>query len=160
MGILVAAVIVAAILGVGASVRIGGADMPVLISTLNATAGFAAAFCGIILESYLLVAAGATVAASGSVLTQVMCKAMNRNIFQVLTGIGSPSSTPRKTATVKALDQPAAPAAPEPAAAPTDPLSRAAQALRGAKRAIIVPGYGMAVAQAQFELVNLARKLP
>lgn len=158
VAILAAAIVVAAVLGVGASMRIGGADMPVLISTLNATAGFAAAFCGIILGSYLLVAAGATVAASGSVLTQVMCKAMNRNLFQVLTGVGSPSHPARKVAgaaTIEATPENTAPAAEHAA----DPRAAAAEALKNARRAIIVPGYGMAVAQAQFELVSLARKM-
>jgi NAD(P) transhydrogenase subunit beta len=158
VAIMAAAIAVAAALGVGASVRIGGADMPVLISTLNATAGFAAAFCGIILGSYLLVAAGATVAASGTVLTQVMCKAMNRNLFQVLTGVGSPSHPVRKVAgdaTIEATPENTAPAAEHSA----DPRAAAAEALKNARRAIIVPGYGMAVAQAQFELVSLAKKL-
>ncbi|MCP4627123.1 MAG: NAD(P)(+) transhydrogenase (Re/Si-specific) subunit beta, partial [bacterium] len=68
------------LLGVLFSIRIGGADMPVLISSLNATAGFAAAFCGILIQNRLLVACGATVAASGSILTHVMCKAMNRDL--------------------------------------------------------------------------------
>lgn len=58
--------------------------MPVLISFLNATAGLAAAFCGVIIHNRLLIACGATVAASGSILTHVMCKAMNRNLLQVL----------------------------------------------------------------------------
>ena len=185
VGILVAAIVAAAVLGVVAAIRIGGADMPVLISTLNATAGFAAAFCGIILSSYLLVAAGATVAASGSVLTQVMCKAMNRSLLQVFAGV-RPAATQRSS---RPAPGPAAEPAPGPVAAEppfetlvessggppvgssagpsaqpsslahADPQTAAVEALRNAQRAIIVPGYGMAVAQAQFELVSLAKKL-
>ncbi|MBW2655806.1 MAG: NAD(P)(+) transhydrogenase (Re/Si-specific) subunit beta, partial [Deltaproteobacteria bacterium] len=64
--------------GIIFSIRIGGADMPVLISFLNATTGLAAAFCGMIIENKLLISCGATVGASGSILTYVMCRAMNR----------------------------------------------------------------------------------
>jgi len=75
-------------MGVGLvfSVRVGGADMPVLISFLNATAGFAAALCGIVIQNRLLIACGATVAASGSILTRMMCVAMNRSLVDVLIG--------------------------------------------------------------------------
>ena len=172
VALLVAAVVVTAVLGVGAAVRIGGADMPVLISSLNATAGFAAAFSGIILGSYLLVAAGATVAASGSVLTHVMCKAMNRNLFQVFAGTGRAAakdggmseSLVRAGAAAVAVGGATAGAASAPSAAaqesaPADPYVVGAEALKGARSVIIVPGYGMAVAQAQFELVSLAKKL-
>jgi len=184
VGILVAAIVAAAVLGVVAAIRIGGADMPVLISTLNATAGFAAAFCGIILSSYLLVAAGATVAASGSVLTQVMCKAMNRSLLKVFAGVrpasqqssrpagepapGPTAAGPSIEAIVEssggALVGSSAESSAEPSAEPSspthaDPQAAAVEALKNARRAIIVPGYGMAVAQAQFELVSLARKL-
>ncbi|MCA1786598.1 MAG: NAD(P)(+) transhydrogenase (Re/Si-specific) subunit beta, partial [Desulfobacteraceae bacterium] len=78
--------------GIVFSIRIGGADMPVLISFLNATAGVAAAFCGMIIENQLLIACGATVAASGSILTHVMCKAMNRSLFHVFV----PEKAPEK----------------------------------------------------------------
>jgi len=74
----------AAILGILFSIRIGGADMPVLISFLNATAGIAAAWCGIAMQNRLLITFGATVAASGSILTHVMCKGMNRGLLKVL----------------------------------------------------------------------------
>lgn len=201
VALLVAVVVVLIALGVLVAVRVGGADMPVLISTLNATAGFAAAFSGIILESYLLVAAGATVAASGSVLTHVMCKAMNRRLLQVFTGIrrtqrpaAAPVPRPAPTSYAASASAPApaaaaagagagfslpispmeggagaalaavppdgerAPAAPAGAAAP-DPFQVAAAVLKDVRRAIVVPGYGMAVAQAQSELVSLARKL-
>jgi len=87
-----AAIISAIVLGIVFAVRVGGADMPVLISFLNATAGLAAAFCGIIIGNRLLIACGATVAASGSILTYVMCAAMNRGLSKVFVGIGAPSA--------------------------------------------------------------------
>ena len=77
-------ILLSILLGTVFAIRIGGADMPVLISFLNATAGLAAAFCGVIIQNRLLIACGATVAASGSILTQVMCQAMNRQLFRVL----------------------------------------------------------------------------
>jgi len=179
LALLAAALIVTAVLGFGAAVRIGGADMPVLISTLNATAGFAAAFSGIILGSYLLVAAGATVAASGSVLTHVMCKAMNRSLFRVFTGVrpvtGKGASAKDNPPQVggNGVDASADCGTHSGYAAPiglrasielagrveADPYAAAVEALKSARSAIIVPGYGMAVAQAQFELVSLAREL-
>ncbi|RLC09516.1 MAG: protein PntB, partial [Deltaproteobacteria bacterium] len=76
-------ILLSVLFGIVFSIRIGGADMPVLISFLNATAGVAAAFCGMIIENKLLISCGATVAASGSILTHVMCRAMNRSLFRV-----------------------------------------------------------------------------
>ncbi len=170
-------------LGVLVSIRVGGADMPVLISTLNATAGFAAAFSGIILESHLLVAAGATVAASGSVLTHVMCKAMNRRLYQVIAGVRRAAAAPGTPARPLAAEEKAAasrvdfdpglacdagpvaadavePLRASPASADAkDPFGQAARVLKDVRRAIVVPGYGMAVAQAQSELVSLTRRL-
>ncbi|MDZ7666824.1 MAG: NAD(P)(+) transhydrogenase (Re/Si-specific) subunit beta [Desulfotignum sp.] len=71
------------VFGILFSMRVGGADMPVLISFLNATTGLAAALCGMIIENQLLIACGATVAASGSILTHMMCRAMNRSLYHV-----------------------------------------------------------------------------
>jgi NAD(P) transhydrogenase subunit beta len=148
------------LLGILVAIRIGGADMPVLISFLNATSGFAAAFCGVILSSPLLVACGAVVAASGSILTQVMCQAMNRHLWQVFLGFQArtvPVAVPPTTSTA-----PAATPKPEPEPAPptkptqSDAHAQAANALRSAHKVIFVPGYGMAVAQAQAEVVELA----
>ena len=76
-------ILLSILFGILFSIRIGGADMPVLISFLNATAGVAASFCGMVIGNQLLIAFGATVASSGSILTLVMCKAMNRNLFNV-----------------------------------------------------------------------------
>jgi len=140
-------------LGYVFAVRIGGADMPVLISFLNATAGLAAAFCGIVIQNRLLIACGATVAASGSILTAVMCKAMNRHFTKVLSG-------------GKAAVAPAAAPAPKPAQAEKpiartreDAMEEAKALLRDSRSVIIIPGYGMALAGAQFEVAALARRL-
>jgi len=149
---LVALIILSILLGLMFSLRIGAADMPVLISFLNATAGLAAAFCGIIIESRLLVACGATVAASGSILTHVMCKAMNRSFLSVLTGYQEGLGKHQRLAVTKEKDV----QVDVEEQVREDPLSRAVEAGEEAKKIIIVPGYGMALAQAQFKVAELA----
>jgi NAD(P) transhydrogenase subunit beta len=184
--LLVVQIALAALFGILFSVRIGGADMPVLISFLNATTGLAAAFCGIVIENRLLIAFGAMVAASGSILTYAMCKAMNRSLLRVFV----PQPAARETRNDKV--DPAAgfglmtehdehnvhPARPEPAQTadgPTDqqtdgqtalangqtarPLTRAAELLAAAQKVVVIPGYGMALAQAQHKVVELANLL-
>jgi len=169
-----ALIILAALLGVIFSIRIGGADMPVLISCLNATAGLAAALCGIAIGNRLLIACGATVAASGSILTHVTCRAMNRNLASVFAGLrphvsnaapppGFPPvvpPAPAEPATTALAAPPAEVAAQPPASAslPTDPTGRAAAVLRTARRVIIIPGYGMALAEASEEVVQLGEQ--
>lgn len=133
-------------LGVIFAVRVGGADMPVVISFLNATAGFAAAFCGIALNNYLLVGSGACVGASGSLLTIVMCRAMNRSLLGVFSGIRPSIAEP-----VKLPEEVPVEAGREEA----PPFDRAIAALKGARDTIIVPGYGMALAQAQQQVHSL-----
>ena len=156
---LFALIVLAVGLGVVFSIRIGGADMPVLISFLNASAGLAAAFCGVIIANRLLIACGATVAASGSILTHVMCKSMNRNLFSVFTGIKLKAAAPACSTDLTAALTDAC-ILPETAAAPTlDPLARAAQIAKDAQSVIIIPGYGMALAHAAFEAVALGRQL-
>ena len=142
------------LLGLLFSIRIGGADMPVLISFLNATAGLAAAFCGIALQNRLLIACGATVAASGSILTHVMCVAMNRGLTKVFMGSVSKQRTEgREVPTVeKSL-------IPSETADGGNGFEYALSAARIAKNVVIIPGYGMALAQAQFQVVRLARRL-
>ena len=149
-------------LGLVFSIRIGGADMPVLISFLNATAGLAAAFCGVIIQNRLLIACGATVAASGSILTHVMCKAMNRNLLKVFIGFQSKAAA-KPEALIKDAETQlngafADKGEPAPAASPAsgNPLNAAVEASSNAKSIIIIPGYGMALAQAQFLVVELA----
>lgn len=164
--LLVALILLAVVLGIVFSVRIGGADMPVLISFLNATAGLAAAFTGIIIGSRLLIAGGATVAASGSVLTHVMLKAMNRSLVTTFMGIkvGSGGSGPRTGAPAVVFRIPipvengegeAGAEKPE----PEDPFTEAVRVLKEAGSIIVIPGFGMAMAQAQFKLVELAERL-
>ncbi len=149
-------------LGIVFSIRVGGADMPVLISFLNATAGLAASFCGIAVGSRLLVACGATVAASGSILTHVMCRAMNRGLGGVFTGIQChPSDSPSASETIHHPAESKSLAADELSSSGVslDPCTRALTALRFADRIIIIPGYGMALADAQEEVVQLGEKL-
>jgi NAD/NADP transhydrogenase beta subunit len=146
--------------GIVFSVRIGGADMPVLISFLNATAGMAAAFCGITIQNRLLIACGATVAASGSILTHVMCKAMNRELTNVFLGSRSKPTTTLKEGMSAAVKE-------KPAEAPEqlqsikaeNKLSQAIEAAKNSHKVVIIPGYGMALAQAQFKVVKLADRL-
>jgi len=157
------AIVASILLGLVFSIRIGGADMPVLISFLNATAGLAAAFCGIVIQNRLLIACGATVAASGSILTAVMCKAMNRSFVRVLAGgkgaVAPPAPAP---GAVAAAAESAAAAVAEPARTPrtfAESMAEAKAVLLGAKSVIVIPGYGMALAGAQFEVASLAKRL-
>jgi len=150
----IALIILSIILGVVFSMRIGGADMPVLISFLNASAGLAASFCGVVIDSKLLTACGATVVASGSLLTIMMCRAMNRsllNIFKGITPARPQAGTPVQADTGK-QKQVVAPRA-------GDPFEDAVEIIRKARTVIFVPGYGMAMAQAQFQVVSLYNKL-
>lgn len=155
-----ALILLSILLGAVFAVRIGGADMPVLISFLNATAGLAASFCGIIIQNRLLVACGATVAASGSILTHVMCQAMNRNLLKVLVAADSKPETVAVGIREGANSPRPSSVAAEPGESQGQaPLSRAVEAAKNAKKVIIIPGYGMALAHAQFEVVKVANRL-
>jgi H+-translocating NAD(P) transhydrogenase subunit beta len=143
--------VLAGVLGLVFAAGVGGADMPVLISFLNATSGLAAAFSGLVIESRLLVATGAMVGASGSVLTLAMCTAMNRSLVQVLW---------------KAMPEAAEAAGKSQIASPSRQAQggqavwqQAVEACQTAGSVVIVPGYGMALAQAQVEVAALARRL-
>jgi len=151
-------IVLAVIMGIIFAMRIGGADMPVLISFLNATAGFAAAFCGSVINNRLLVVCGATVAASGSVLTIVMCRAMNRGLWNIFIDTQKITRQTSAHITPQAVehDQCPAPAEPE---AQIDPCILAIDVMRKAANVIIIPGYGMAMAQAQAEVAALAQRL-
>lgn len=131
------------LLGILVVIPIGGADMPVVISLLNSYSGIAAGMTGFIINNEVLIIAGALVGSSGIILSQIMCKAMNRSLGNVLFGaFGSAGKSPAKSAaglSVKSI-------------APED----AAIQLAYAQRVIVVPGYGMAVAQAQHEVRELA----
>jgi NAD(P) transhydrogenase subunit beta len=163
LSLLIVLIGVSILLGVFFSIRIGGADMPVLISFLNATAGLAAAFCGVIIQNKLLIACGATVAASGSILTHVMCKAMNRSLLRVFVGLKPASTTKAEPVPEPAahfFNEPGGEAAPGNVPSSEDnPMDRAVSALRDAGRVVMIPGYGMALAQAQFKVLELMNLL-
>lgn len=146
--ILLALVTLSLVFGVMFVLPIGGGDMPVVISLLNSFSGVAASVVGFILFNNMLIIAGALVGASGLILTQIMCKAMNRSLASVLfsafgsetSGSGSGATATDKT--VHAID-------PE----------ESAMMLGYARNVVIVPGYGMAVAQAQHTIRELAEQL-
>jgi len=144
--------------GILFSIRIGGADMPVLISFLNATAGVAAAFCGMIIENKLLISCGATVAASGSILTHVMCRGMNRSLFRVFVPLKISRKEPVVNNKQPLAADPVEKKVPEQTSEQTD-LQKAIEFAQKADKIIIIPGYGMAVAQAQFEVIDFSNKL-
>lgn len=133
------------LLGILCAVPIGGADMPVVIALLNALSGVAASTTGFVLDNSLLIIAGSLVGASGLVLTQIMCKAMNRSLFDVLFG-AAPSAVDSGDDIYG--DQVTSTSAEE-----------IAMLLEIAERVVIVPGYGMAVAQAQHAVRELMQTL-
>lgn len=140
--------LLAAVLGVLLVIGIGGADMPVVIALLNSYSGIAAAMAGFVLSNYALIITGSLVGASGLVLTSIMCKAMNRSLMNVLFGgVGFEAASPG--ATVAAGNKQARPFVTEDAAI----------VLEAAQQVVIVPGYGMAVAQAQHAVKELADEL-
>lgn len=145
--------------GILFSVRIGGADMPVLISFLNATAGLAAALCGMVIGNQLLIAFGATVAASGSILTHVMCRAMNRKIARVIWPSFKDQTRSPQTSPVPTAFAPQTTAKETAALNVANDLSAAVDIIRNAQKVIIIPGYGMALAKAQQEVAALAQKM-
>jgi len=143
---LIAMTVVALIFGLHMVAAIGGADMPVVISMLNSYSGWAASATGFMLGNDLLIVTGALVGSSGAILSYIMCRAMNRRFFAVIAG-GFGTGGGR-----------AAAASIEGEIRPIDP-SEAALLLREAKQVMIVPGYGMAVAQAQHAVYELTQAL-
>jgi len=144
--------------GIIFSIRIGGADMPVLISFLNATAGVAAAFCGMIIENKLLISCGATVAASGSILTHVMCKGMNRSLYRVFVpvqDISSKNEISKRDKTEIEIIEPET----KHQSIEKNNFQKAIEYVWAANKVIIIPGYGMAVAQAQFAVIELSNMM-
>jgi len=139
---------VASLLGVSSVVPIGGADMPVVITLLNSYSGLAACATGFVLNNNMLIVAGSLVGASGLILTQIMCRAMNRSWANVLFGgVGAEVVTGPKADAVYAGKVKAASA------------EEIAMIMETARRVVIVPGYGMAVSQAQHAVRDLARLL-
>jgi len=150
-------ILISGFFGIAFTIRVGGADMPITISLLVSLSGVADGIAGMAISNILLVSLGGIVGASGLLLTKVMCKAMNRSLSDILMGKTS-VSTPAKKTKDGASDQAKASftGSSEEAAAPSDDL---AKILQEAKRVIIVPGYGMALAQAQQKVRALADKL-
>lgn len=142
--------LVAAAFGIVFSIRVGGADMPITISLLNSLSGVAAAVAGFAINDVLLVSVGGIVGASGLFLTQVMCKAMNRSLLDILLG-----KTVAGNSKIGTLETANSSQAEEEVQVAIDPV----QVIKNAKTAIIVPGYGMALAQAQHLVNNLAKKM-
>ena len=144
------------IFGYAFSIRVGGADMPITISLLNSFSGVAGAIAGMAIGDPLLIAIGGVVGASGLLLTQIMCKAMNRHLMDILLGKTSVSGTAKKAEDKKEekAEENTAPVIEE-AAKEKSP----AEILNEAKKVIIIPGYGMALAQAQHLVKQLSDKL-
>ena len=147
---LIVMTVVALLFGVHMVMAIGGADMPVVVSMLNSYSGWAAAATGFMLSNDLLIVTGALVGSSGAILSYIMCQAMNRSFFSVIAGgFGTVASAP------KGADGPAQPAG---EVVPVTALETA-ELLRDAKSVVIVPGYGMAVAQAQHTVFEITKHL-
>lgn len=140
-----AVVVLSSVLGLFLVSSIGGADMPVVIALLNSYSGLAAAATGFVIDNNVLIIAGSLVGASGIILTKIMCKAMNRSLTNVLFGVleaGSVMDADEIYATVRSTS-----------------ADDVAMILDTAQRVVFVPGYGMAVAQAQHAVRDLANQL-
>ena len=139
---LIASVVLSFVLGFAAVMPIGGGDMPVVISLLNSLSGLAASAAGFVIANNVLIVAGCLVGASGVILTVIMCKSMNRTLFNVLfSGFGSAGS--KAQGKVEGEMKPMS----------TDD---AYYVLEAAQSVVFIPGYGMAVAQAQHTVKELA----
>jgi NAD(P) transhydrogenase subunit beta len=142
---LLAMIVLAAVLGVHLVMAIGGADMPVVVSMLNSYSGWAAAATGFMLSNDLLITTGALVGSSGAILSYIMCRAMNRSFVSViLGGFGAASGTSSADVGGEVV---------------ATSVDEVCTILRDASEVIIVPGYGMAVAQAQTTISEITRKL-
>ena len=141
---LIAMTIIAFLIGAHLVLAIGGADMPVVVSMLNSYSGWAAAATGFMLGNDLLIVTGALVGSSGAILSYIMCKAMNRNFISVILGGWGDTSGPTMDidGEMIAID-----------------IETVATALNEANTIVIVPGYGMAVAQAQSAVSELTSRL-
>lgn len=165
--LIIVQVIGANVFGYLLAVRVGGADMPITISLLNSLSGVAGAIAGLAISNLLLVAIGAIVGASGLLLTQIMCRAMNRSLADILLGktsVGSSETPPVPADTEMGLDT-ASPSSETAVDAKTEAESLDTASsdvsvsfgewIEAAQRIIIVPGYGMALSQAQQQVKRL-----
>jgi len=142
--------VIALLFGMHMVLAIGGADMPVVVSMLNSYSGWAAAATGFMLSNDLLIVIGALVGSSGAILSYIMCNAMNRSFISVIAGgFGTASAAPKPAGGA---------AVPAGEVVPVN-ATETAELLREAKSIIIVPGYGMAVAQAQHTVFEITRVL-
>jgi len=139
---------VASVLGVLLVIPVGGADMPVVVALLNSYSGLAAASTGFVLSNNVLIITGSLVGASGLILTQIMCKAMNRSLTNVLFGVMAPAGDGGPTAD-EVYGGKVKSTSPE----------EVALLFEAARRVSIIPGYGMAVSQAQHPVASLAALL-
>ncbi len=139
---------IASVLGILLTIPIGGADMPVAIALLNSYSGLAAASTGFVLNNNILIITGSLVGASGLILTRIMCKAMNRSLINVLVGAIAEASVSKSDADAIYAGRVKSTSAEE-----------VAMLFDGARRAVIVPGYGLAVSQAQHQVRDLANLL-
>lgn len=137
--------IIALIFGVHMVMAIGGADMPVVVSMLNSYSGWAAAATGFMLSNDLLIVTGALVGSSGAILSYIMCRAMNRHFLSVIAG-GFGTAGGGEAAEIEGEVQPIE-------------AEETAQLLRESKNIVIIPGYGMAVAQAQHTVNEITKLL-
>ncbi len=146
--ILVISIGISTLFGYAFAIRVGGADMPITISLLNSLSGVAGAIAGMAISDILLVSVGGIVGASGLFLTQIMCRSMNRSLMDILTG---------KTS-VAGMKTPKAKTAVESKKEEKTEIEQTSteDVLKNAKSVIIVPGYGMALAQAQHQVKMLA----
>jgi NAD(P) transhydrogenase subunit beta len=146
---LIVMTVISLLFGVHMVMAIGGADMPVVVSMLNSYSGWAAAATGFMLGNDLLIVTGALVGSSGAILSYIMCNAMNRNFISVIAGgFGGGAPAPKA----------AGAAEPQGEAVPVS-AADTAELLREAKSVVIVPGYGMAVAQAQHTVNEITKTL-
>ena len=146
---LIVMTVISLLFGIHMVMAIGGADMPVVVSMLNSYSGWAAAATGFMLSNDLLIVTGALVGSSGAILSYIMCRAMNRNFISVIAG---GFGTGGGTAPAAGGAQPAGEVTPISAV-------ETAELLRESKNVIIVPGYGMAVAQAQHTVYEITKHL-
>ena len=132
----------ACLLGITLTLRVGGADMPIIIALLNAASGLDSAAIGFILDNQLLIITGALIGVSGSILSYIMCKAMNKKLFDVLFKFSTPQHHEASASETRSTK-----------------IGNAAEAafiMENARKIIIVPGFGMAAAQAQYILKRMA----